>query len=341
VNDVFLRALRGEPTPYTPVWFMRQAGRYQAEYRKIRERYTLPEIVRQPELTARVTLLPVEKLAVDAAILFADITTPLPGLGVDVELVEGKGPIIERPVQTPADVERLGSFDPEGDTPFVLEAIAILKRELKVPLIGFAGAPFTLASYLIEGGPSKHYIRLKRFMYTEEAAWHRLMDTLARAMAHYLEAQARAGADALMVFDSWIGRQSRRDYRRYVLPHMRTLFEALERTGKPTIHFGTGTMHLLELIQEAGGSAIGIDSTTPLGWARARLGKTPVQGNLDPTVLFAPREVVEREVKAVLEDNLGQPGHVFNLGHGILPGTPEANVAYVVDLVHERTGGSA
>lgn len=338
MNDVFLRALKGEPTPYTPVWFMRQAGRYQAAYRKIRETHTLPEIVRDPELTARVTRLPVEGLGVDAAILFADITTPLYGMGVRLEIVEGRGPVIENPIQHPEDIDKLLPFDPEAHVPFVLEAIRLLKEELEVPLIGFAGAPFTLASYLVEGGPSKNFARVKRFMLTAPEAWHRLMDKLTLAMAAYLKAQAAAGADALMVFDSWIGRLTQRQYQTYVLPHQKRLFSALKEAGRPTIHFGTGTMHLLELLKEAGGDAVGVDTTTPLAWARERLGKTPVQGNLDPAVLLADQGTIAAEIEAVLAENAGRPGHVFNLGHGMLPMTPEENAAYAVETVHRLTG---
>ncbi len=334
MNDVFLRAARGEATPYTPVWFMRQAGRYQPEYRKIRERYTLPEIVRHPEVTAEVTRLPVRQFGFDAAILFADITTPLYGMGFDLDIVEGRGPVIHNPIDTAEDVRRIHLFSAEAHTPFVLEAVRILKRELEVPLIGFAGAPFTLASYLIEGGPSKNFVKVKGFMYAEEEAWNLLMRTLTNAMVEYLSAQAAAGADALQVFDSWVGRLTRHDYERYVAPHMRRLFEALKPLGVPVVHFGTQTMHLLSPMAEAGGDVIGVDTTTPLDWARDRLGTRPVQGNLDPTLLFAPEPVLARGVEAVLSANAGRPGHIFNLGHGILPGTPPDAVRRAVELVH-------
>ncbi len=313
---------------------MRQAGRYQPEYREIRERYSLPEIVRLPEVTAEVTLLPVQRFGFDAAILFADITTPLYGMGFDLDIVEGKGPVIHNPIVGPEDVRRLHLFSAEAHTPFVLEAIRLLKRELAVPLIGFAGAPFTLASYLIESGPSKHFAKVKSFMYSQEEAWNLLMRTLANAMAEYLTAQARAGADALQVFDSWIGRLTRHDYERYVAPHMRRLFEALRPLNVPVIHFGTQTMHLLSPMAQAGGDVIGVDTSTPLDWARDRLGSRPVQGNLDPTLLLAPADVLARGVEAVLTANAGRSGHIFNLGHGILPGTPPDAVARAVDLVH-------
>lgn len=335
VNDLILRAARGEPTPRPPVWFMRQAGRYQKTYQEIRKRYTLPEIVQTPEVCAQVTLLPVEELGVDAAILFADITTPLYGMGVGLDLVEGKGPVIHRPIRDAKGVEALRPLEPEEAVPFVLKTIRLLKRELKVPLIGFAGAPFTLASYLVEGGPSRHFKEVKAFMYREEALWHQLMERLTEAMARYLRAQAEAGADLLQVFDSWVGALSPADYRRYVKPHMARLFQRLKPLGVPVIHFGVGTMGLLKEMQEAGGDVLGLDHHTPLPWAREVLGDVPVQGNLDPVVLFAPKEVVRREVGRILEENASRPGHIFNLGHGILPGTPVENVRYVVELLKE------
>ncbi|MEZ0347041.1 MAG: uroporphyrinogen decarboxylase [Thermus sp.] len=335
VNDLILKAARGEATPRPPVWFMRQAGRYQKSYRTLRERYTLPEIVRQPELAAQVTLSPVEELGVDAAILFADITTPLYGMGVDLELVEGKGPVIHRPIRDEKGVEALLPLEPEEAVPFVLQTIRILKRVLKVPLIGFAGAPFTLASYLVEGGPSRHFLQVKAFMYREEALWHRLMERLTEAMARYLKAQKEAGADLLQIFDSWVGALSPADYRRYVKPHMARLFQALKPLGVPVIHFGVGTMGLLKDMREAGGEVLGLDHHTPLPWAREVLGRVPVQGNLDPVLLFAPKEVLQREVLRILAENGGRPGHIFNLGHGILPKTPEENVRYVVELLKE------
>jgi uroporphyrinogen decarboxylase len=314
---------------------MRQAGRYQASYRKLRETYTLPEMVRRPEVAAEVTLAPVRELGVDAAILFADITTPLYGMGVELAIVEGKGPVFARPFSGPKDLQALRPLEPERDVPFVLETIRILKERLQVPLIGFAGAPFTLAAYLVEGGPSRRFLQVKTLMYREEDLFHRLMDFLARSMARYLEAQVRAGADLVQVFDSWVGALSPADYRRYVKPHMRTLFGLLKPLGVPVIHFGVGTMGLLQDMREAGGDVLGLDPHTPLPWAREVLEETPVQGNLDPAVLFAPKEVIRREVLRILEENGGRPGHIFNLGHGLLPETPEAHVRYVVDLIKE------
>lgn len=336
VNDLILQAARGRPTSRPPVWFMRQAGRYQKEYQEIRRRYTLPEIVQNPEVCAEVTLLPVKQLGVDAAILFADITTPLYGMGVELDLVEGKGPVIHRPIRDSKGVEALRPLEPEEAVPFVLETIRLLKRELEVPLIGFAGAPFTLASYLIEGGPSRQFKEVKAFMYREEALWHRLLTKLTQAMARYLKAQVEAGADLLQVFDSWVGALSPADYRRYVKPHMARLFQELRPLGVPVIHFGVGTMGLLKEMQEAGGDVMGLDHHTPLPWAREALGETPIQGNLDPVILFAPKEVIRREVERILTENAGRPGHIFNLGHGILPGTPVEHVRYVVELLKEK-----
>ena len=335
VNDLILRAARGEPTPRPPVWFMRQAGRYQKAYRKLRELDTFLYIVQNPKFCVDVTLLSVKALGVDSAILFADITTPLYGMGVDLSLVENKGPVIHNPVRDEKGVEALRPLVPEEAVPFVLETIRILKRELPVPLIGFAGAPFTLASYLVEGGPSRRFLRVKALMYGEEALWHRLMEKLTEAMARYLRAQAEAGADLLQVFDSWVGALSPADYRRYVKPHMERLFQSLRPAGVPVTHFGVGTMGLLEDMKEAGGDVLGLDHHTPLPWARALLGATPVQGNLDPAVLLAPKGVIRREVQRILKENGGKSGHIFNLGHGIVPETPEENVRYVVELIQE------
>ncbi len=337
MNDLILQAARGLPTPRPPVWFMRQAGRYQASYRRLRKTYTLPEMVRRPEVAAEVTLTPVRELGVDAAILFADITTPLYGMGVELEIVEGKGPVFARPIRSAEDLKALRPLEAERDVPFILEAIRMLKEQLEVPLIGFAGAPFTLAAYLVEGGPSRRFLQVKTLMYKEEALFHRLMELLTESMAHYLQAQVRAGADLVQVFDSWVGTLSPADYRRYVRPHMETLFALLRPLGVPVIHFGVQTMGLLWEMKKAGGDVLGLDHHTPLPWARTLLGATPVQGNLDPAVLLAPKGVIRREVQRILEENGGQSGHIFNLGHGIVPETPEENVRYVVELIQEVT----
>ncbi len=337
----FLRACRREPVDCTPVWFMRQAGRYMAEYRAIRAKYSLLEICAQPELAAEVTLQPVHALGVDAAILFADILLPFAPMGIDLVFAAGEGPVINNPVRTPADVAALRPVEPRESLPHVLEAIQIIRRELnsRTPLIGFAGAPFTLASYLVEGGASRNYLETKRLMYADPQTWHSLMSKLARVVADYLTAQIEAGAQAVQLFDSWAGCLSPDDYREYVLPHSQAIFRALASLDIPTIHFGTGTATLLPLLKEAGGEVIGLDWRTPLDWGWAALGnERAVQGNLDPVMLFAPRPELERRVRAILAQATGRPGHIFNVGHGILPETPVENVRAVVEMVHEFSG---
>jgi uroporphyrinogen decarboxylase len=338
MNDSFLRACRREPVDRTPVWFMRQAGRYMPEYRALREKHTLLTLCRTPELAVEVTLQPVDALGVDAAILFSDLLLPLEPLGIPFDFKVGEGPVIERVVRTPEDVGRLRRFDPKQELGMVLEAIRLLRRALegRVPLIGFAGAPFTLASYAIEGGHSNNFAATKSLMYQEPAAWHRFASLLGELMGDYLRAQVEAGVQAVQVFDSWVGALSAADYREFVLPHVRTLFSRLDGIGVPTIHFGTGTGHLLEVQREAGGDVIGLDWRTPLASGFKRLPGAAVQGNLDPTLLFAPRERLLAGVDAVMAEAAGQPGHVFNLGHGILPGTPVENVKAVVEHVHSR-----
>jgi uroporphyrinogen decarboxylase len=336
--DRFLRACRREPVDTTPVWFMRQAGRYMSEYRAIREKRTLLEICRTPELATEVTLQPIRALGVDAAILFADILLPLEPMGAPFEFAAGEGPVFSSPIRTHADVERLRIIDPEESLGHVLSAIRLLKKELagKTPLIGFAGAPFTLASYLIEGGKSSHYLEAKRMMYSAPETWTLLMQKLSEVVRRYLRAQIAAGADAVQLFDSWIGALSTTDYVEVVQPHVRSILQGLD-TDVPVIHFGTGTGSLLELQREAGGTVIGVDWRTPIDDARRRLGNgVAVQGNLDPLLLFAPRAVCERRVLDVIQRAGSAPGHVFNLGHGILPQTPVDNVKHVTDFVHER-----
>jgi uroporphyrinogen decarboxylase len=340
-----LRAARGEPAGITPVWFMRQAGRYMPEYRAIRAHHTLLEICAQPGLAAEVTLQPVEALGVDAAILFADILLPLEPLGLDLAFAPGEGPVIFNRVRTAAHVEALRPVDVESDLGHVLEAVRIVRRELagRVPLIGFAGAPFTVASYAIEGGPSRHFLETKKLMFGAPEVWHALMRKLATVLADYLAAQARAGAQVVQLFDSWAGALSPDDYRRFVLPYSRQVLAALEPLDVPTIHFGVGTAPLLEAMREAGGDVIGLDWQTPLdeGWRRIGGGRG-VQGNLDPAALFAPLPELERRVDDVLRRAAGRPGHIFNLGHGILQNTPVENVRAVVEMVHEKSGrGSA
>jgi len=338
VNDRFLRACRRQSVDRTPVWFMRQAGRYMEEYRALRAKHSLLTLCRTPELAVEVTLQPVRALGVDAAILFSDLLLPLAPLGIPFDFQKGEGPVIEKPVRTAADIDALRAFEPRQELGMVLEAIRLLRRELTLPLIGFAGAPFTLASYAIEGGHSKDFARTKALLYTDPAAWHRLAARLASVVADYLRAQVEAGAQALQLFDSWIGALDESDYREFVLPHVRAIFDGLRDVGVPIIHFGTGTGHLLGVQREAGGDVIGVDWRTPLDVARRLLGDAvALQGNLDPTALLGPRERLLRRVDDVLARAAGAPGHVFNLGHGILPPTSPAAVRAVVEHVHART----
>jgi uroporphyrinogen decarboxylase len=339
VHDRFLRACRRETVDRTPVWFMRQAGRYMAEYRAVRERHDLLEICRTPELAVEVTLQPVQALGVDAAILFSDLLLPLAPLGVPFHFAAGEGPVVDAPLRDAAGVGRLRRFDPRQELRPTLDAIRLLRRELagKVPLIGFAGAPFTLASYAVEGGRSTHFAATKAFMYSEPRAWHELAELLAEVVGDYLRAQAEAGAQALQVFDSWVGVLDADDYREFVLPHLRTLFARVRGLG-PLIHFGTGTFHLLALQREAGGDVIGVDWRVGIdeGWRAAGEG-VAVQGNLEPAALLGSRERLLARVDAVLARAGGRAGHISNLGHGILPATPVENVKAVVDHVHART----
>jgi uroporphyrinogen decarboxylase len=337
VNDIFLRAARREKTEYTPIWLLRQAGRYLPEYRALREKYSLLDIAKTPELAVKATLQPVKRLHVDAAILFADIMLPLEGMGTELEIQESLGPVIRNPVQNAADVARLRVGEPEEDTRYVLEAIRILRRELadQVPLIGFAGAPFTLASYLIEGRASRDFAKTKMLMYREPAIWHALMEKLSETVARYLEAQINAGAQAVQLFDSWAGALSPRDYRDYVLPFSKMIMRALASHGVPRIHFGVNTSTLLELMKTAGGEVIGVDWRLPLLEARRRLGRVGYQGNLDPAVLLGDVEIIREQAKEVLDAWGPRVGHIFNLGHGVLPNTPVENVQALVDFVHE------
>jgi uroporphyrinogen decarboxylase len=338
MNDRFLRACRREPVDRTPVWFMRQAGRYMPAYRALRKRHSLLELCRTPELAVEVTLQPIEAFGFDAAILFSDLLIPLAPLGIPFDFKAGEGPAIEKPVRSRGDVEALRRFEPREDLGMVLEAIRLLRRELQVPLIGFAGAPFTLASYAIEGGHSNNFARTKALMYGEPETWHALAGLLAEVVSDYLRAQVEAGAQAVQVFDSWIGALDEGDYREFVLPHVRRIFEGLAGLDVPQIHFGTATGHLLAVQREAGGTVMGVDWRTALeeGWDRVG-SDVAVQGNLDPTLLFAPRERLLARVDDVLRRAGGRPGHVFNLGHGILPGTPVESVRAVVEHVHETT----
>jgi len=308
------------------------------EYRRLREKHSLLTLCRTPELAVEVTLQPVSALGVDAAILFSDLLLPLAPLGIAFDFKAGEGPSIENPIRSIRDISTLRRFEPREDLGMVLEAIRMLRRVLEVPLIGFAGAPFTLASYAIEGGRSTHFARTKGFMYAEPEAWHKLASLLADVVRDYLRAQAEAGAEALQLFDSWVGILDEADYREFVYPHVHRLLQGVSDLGIPIIHFGTGTGHLLRLQREAGGDVIGVDWRTPLDEARRLVGETAaLQGNLDPTHLLGSKEHLFRRVDEVLRRAGSRPGHVFNLGHGILPMTPVENVRAVVEYVHERT----
>jgi uroporphyrinogen decarboxylase len=338
----FLRACAREPVDATPVWFMRQAGRALREYRRIRETATLEQIVGDAALCAEVTLQPVRRLGVDAAILFADITTPLRGIGLDVRLVDGVGPVIDEPIRSDADIDRLRAFDAHESVGPLLEAIRLLRRDLAsehgVPLVGFAGAPFTLASYLVEGRASQSAIRLRTLMSIRPDFAGRLLGTLTDMTIAYLRAQADAGAQALQVFDSWVGTLSVATYEAAVAPHMRRLFDALADLDIPVIHFATGNPALLPSMARAGGSVIGVDWRIPLDEAwrsvTAAVGPRAVQGNLDPVALLAPWDSAAAAATAVLREARGRPGHVFNLGHGVLPETDPDQLRRLVDLVH-------
>jgi uroporphyrinogen decarboxylase len=323
---------------------MRQAGRYLPEYRRLRGDRDILETCRDPAAAVEITLQPLRRFPVDAAIVFSDIMVPLAGVGIDVRIEPGVGPVVATPIRSPDDVARLRLLEPEQDVPEALEAIRLLRKELSVPLIGFAGAPFTLASYLIEGGPSRTHERAKTLMYADPTTWSSLMTVLGDIALAHLRAQAAAGAQALQVFDSWVGALGPDEYVRYVLPTMRSLFDGLVDLDVPAIHFGVGTGELLASMRRAGGDVIGIDHRVPLDAAWERVGRgVGVQGNLDPGVLLAPWDVVEDRALAVLERAGGRPGHVFNLGHGVLPSTPPDTLARLVELVHaesERAGSA-
>ena len=335
-DSPFMRACRREPTSYTPVWLMRQAGRYMESYRQIRARVSFLELCKTPDLAAEVTVDAVERLGVDAAIIFADILLILEPMGMQLEFSAGDGPVLHNPLQTAADVERLQEVDAAASLSFVMQAVRAARAALApdLPLIGFAGAPFTLASYMIEGGSSRQYTRTKQFMYTQPQAWHALMALLSRNVARYLNAQAAAGAQAVQLFDSWVGNLSPADYRAFVLPYSRDMIASVT-PGVPVLHFGTGTNALLELMRDAGGDVIGVDFRIELDDAWRRLRDVGIQGNLDPAVLYAERPYIRQRVRGILRQAGGRAGHVFNLGHGILPTTPVDNVRALVDDVHE------
>ncbi len=337
MRDRFVRACRREPVDATPVWFMRQAGRSFAAYRSLRERYGILELAKTPELCAEVTLMPVRELGVDAAVLFADIMLPLEPMGVGLRIEPEIGPIIDRPIRSAADVAALQPFE-AGDVSFTLDAIRLVRRELggSAGVIGFSGAPFTLACYLIEGRPSRDFATAKAFMYREPEAWHALMDRLSTMVVTYLRAQVDAGADVVQLFDSWVGGLGPSDYVAFVQPHVRRIFGALEDVS--TIHFGTGTAAILELMADAGGDVIGLDHRVSLadGWRRIGHDRG-VQGNLDSARLLAGWEATRSGADAVLREAAGRPGHVFNLGHGVLPATDTDLLRRLVEHVHETT----
>ncbi len=340
-HDTFLRAIRNEKVDHVPVWYMRQAGRYQASYRKIKEKHSLMQICEIPDLCAEVTISPVRDHNVDAAILYSDIMIPVKPMGVDVDIVAGIGPVIDNPIRELADVERLRPIEPEADLPNTMETIRILRKELKVPLICFAGAPFTLASYMVEGRPSRDYHKTKRMMYGAPEVWFALMDKLGEMVVTYMKAQVAAGAQAIQIFDSWIGALSPRDYEYYVFPVMKRIFEGLRDVPVPKIYFGVNTGHLLNLWKELPIDVIGVDWRVPLNLASERVGNNfALQGNLDPVYLLAPFEVLQEEVKRIIDLGLQHGGgYVFNLGHGLFPEVPEDVVTRLTAFIHEYSAG--
>ncbi|MFC8065645.1 uroporphyrinogen decarboxylase [Streptomyces sp. NPDC057293] len=337
-DSAFLRACRREPVPHTPVWFMRQAGRSLPEYLKVREGIPMLESCMRPELVTEITLQPVRRHGVDAAIYFSDIVVPLKAIGIDLDIKPGVGPVVENPIRTRADLDRLRELTPE-DVTYVSEAIGLLTRELgATPLIGFAGAPFTLASYLVEGGPSRNHEHTKALMYGDPQLWADLLDRLAGITAAFLKVQIEAGASAVQLFDSWVGALSPADYRASVLPASRKVFEAVAGYGVPRIHFGVGTGELLGLMGEAGADVVGVDWRVPMDEAARRVGPgKALQGNLDPAVLFSTPQAVETKAGEVLDAAAGLEGHVFNLGHGVLPTTDPDALTRLVEYVHTRT----
>ncbi len=338
-DSAFLRACRREPVPHTPVWFMRQAGRSLPEYRKLREGIGMLESCMRPDLVAEITMQPVRRHGVDAAILFSDIVLPLRAIGVDLDIVPGVGPVVAEPIRSRSDLDRLPPLHP-SDMEYVAEAVRLLVPELgATPLIGFSGAPFTLASYLVEGGPSRDHARTKALMLGDPSLWHELLERLAGIAATYLRLQVEAGASAVQLFDSWAGALSAADYATYVLPHSRTVLSSIADLDVPRIHFGVGTGELLGLMADAGADVVGIDFRVPLDEAAKRVGPAyALQGNLDPAVVFAPQDVVERRTLEVLADARGLPGHVFNLGHGVLPDTDPDVLTRIVETVHAWAG---
>ncbi|MGE7761128.1 uroporphyrinogen decarboxylase [Peribacillus sp. NPDC097895] len=335
-NDTFLKAARGEKSDHVPVWYMRQAGRSQPEYRKLKEKYSLFEITHQPEICAYVTRLPVEQYDVDAAILYKDIMTPLPAIGVDVEIKSGIGPVISNPIQSVKDVEKLGELNPEEDIPYVLDTIKLLTTEqLSVPLIGFSGAPFTIASYMIEGGPSKNYNKTKAFMYSEPVAWFALMDKLADMIIIYVKSQIKAGVKAIQIFDSWVGALNVEDYRVFIKPIMNRIFSSLREENVPLIMFGVGASHLALEWNDLPIDVVGLDWRLPITEARQMGIQKTVQGNLDPALLLSSWDVIEERTKQILDQGMQQDGYIFNLGHGVFPSVNPETLKRLTTFIHE------
>lgn len=335
-NDTFLRACRKEPVDYIPAWYMRQAGRYQPEYRKIRESYSLFDITHHPDICAQVTRLPVEQLGVDAAILFADIMTPLQATGVDVAIKSGVGPVISHPIREQADVNSMQQIDPDVDVPYVIETVQQLREQLHVPLIGFAGAPFTLASYLIEGGPSKNYHRTKSMIHAKPDVWQALMKHLGDMTIAYLRAQIRAGASAVQIFDSWVGALSAEDYRQHIAPVMQRIIAGIKaESSVPIIYFGVGAGHLLSEWRQLDVDVIGLDWRTRISSARQTGMMQSIQGNLDPSMLLAPWQTIEHKTKQIIDEGIQEPGFIFNLGHGVFPDVESETLRRLTRFVHD------
>lgn len=336
-NDTFLKACRREPVEHTPVWLMRQAGRYMKEYMAIREKHSFLEMCRTPELACEVTLQPIRAFELDAAIIFADILLPLEGMGINLEFAKNEGPVISNPVRTRADIDAIRIINPEEDVPYLLEAIKMVRSELngKVPLIGFAATPFTLASYIIEGQGSRNYLNTKTLMYSDPVGWHMLMDKIADVLITYLNAQVDAGAQTLQIFGSWDGCLGPRDYVEYALPYTKKVIESVNKSV-PLINFSTGTATYLDKVKDAGGDVVGVDWKINLDDAWNLIGHDKgIQGNLEPVTLFGPVENLRKRAKEIIDQAGGRPGHIFNLGHGIILGTPVDNVKALVDAVHE------
>lgn len=339
MNTTFLDACFSKRTSHTPVWYMRQAGRYLPEYRKLKEKHTILDIVRTPELAAKVSLQPIDVLGVDAAILFADIMIPLVGIGVDLDIVEHIGPVIKNPIRTNQDVKKLRKLQPDEDIPYLLDTITILKKELqtKVPLIGFSAAPFTLASYLIEGKPTRDFLQTKLFMYTNQKAWHALMKKLTDLIIVYLKSQVATGVNALQLFDSWVGALSENDYKTFVLPYSKQIFESLKSQKIPLIHFGTNTAGMLSSFAEVSCDVVSVDWRISIDKAWKEINYTKaIQGNLDPALLLSDFSIIRKQVDTIFSSLPKRDGYIFNLGHGVLQQTPVENLKRLTEYVHKK-----